>query len=237
MHLHHRRRQHVAVGGGARRRGGRRRVHREAVESGKKKSAARSYDEAEGLFTGALKLDPSPTLACYYLGQVKETRQQPDQAKGVYYQGLKFNKIHYKCNLGLYDLFLKEKNFEEAYDVIKRLSHYFPANPKRLAEVLRLAIINSRFEDIEQYYAAFCNMDEREDSLIRHVCAALIVCGKYYLRNGQKARALPFFQKATVAGVGRSNILKEIVQALNESGCVKEAEEFLAKHSSKSSSP
>jgi len=126
---------------------------------------------------------------------VKETRQQPEQAKGVYFQGLKFNKIHYKCNLGLYDLYLKEKNYVEAYDVIKRLSHYFPANPKRLAEVLRLAIINSRFEDIEQYYAAFCNMDDREDSLIRHVCAALIVCGKFYLRNGEKARAMPFSRR------------------------------------------
>ena len=199
------------------------------IEKGKTKVAQKNMDDAEGLFNHAMKLDPAPTLACYYLGQVKEIRKLPDQAKGVYFQGLKFNKIHYKCNLGLYDLYLKEKNYEEAYDVIKRVSHYFPSNPKRLSEVLRLAIINSKYEDVEQYYAAFSNMDDRDESLIKHVCAALIVCGKYYMRAGTPARALPLFQKATATGTGRTKIIKEVVQTLLEYSATKEAREFLDK--------
>ena len=198
------------------------------IEKGKTKVAQKNMDDAEGLFNHAMKLDPAPTLACYYLGQVKEIRKLPDQAKGVYFQGLKFNKIHYKCNLGLYDLYLKEKNYEEAYDVIKRVSHYFPSNPKRLKR-LGLAIINSKYEDVEQYYAAFSNMDDRDESLIKHVCAALIVCGKYYMRAGSSVRAMPLFQKATATGTGRTKIIKEVVQTLLEHNAVKEAREFLLK--------
>ena len=186
-------------------------------------------DEAEKLLNEAVAMDAKPSLALYYLGQVKFMRQMMDQAEGSYKTGLGFNKIHYKCLVGLYDLLMSAKKHEDAYEVVKRVSQYFPANPKRLAEVLRLAIMNQKYEDVEKYYSVFCNIDERSDTLIRYVCAALVVCGKYYLQTNNRSRAFELFQKAAVTSAGRTNILKEIVQSLVDFELAKEAADFLGR--------
>lgn len=200
-----------------------------AIEEGKKQIEEGKLDDAEKTFMKARELDPSPSLACYYLGHVKFLRQILDQAKGSFNKGLEYNKIHYKCMVGIYEILMKEKDHEQAYEIVKRISQYFPANPKRLSEVLRLAIANAKYEDVEKYYQVFVNIDERDDTLIKYICAALVVCGKYYLSNKHKQRALELFQKAAATGFGRGKILKEIVQALLDFDLNKDAKAFLAK--------
>ncbi|MBI3544460.1 MAG: response regulator [Deltaproteobacteria bacterium] len=199
------------------------------IEKGKALLAEANLDEAEAAFQQATTLDPQPSLACYYLGQVKYLRQIVEEAKGSYSKGLEFNKIHYKCLVGLYELLVGQKLHSDAYEIVKRISQYFPANPKRLAEVLRLAIVNGKYEDVEKYYAIFCNIDDRDETLIKYICAALVVCGRYYLSAKFKTRALELFTKAAATGTGRVKILKEIVQALLDFDMTKEAAQFLAK--------
>ena len=199
-----------------------------AIAAGKKLLVEAKLDEAEKEFTRATSLDPSPSLAFYYLGQVKFMRQILGESKGSYEKGLSYNRIHYKCMIGLYELLMQQKNHSEAYEVVKKVSQYFPANPKRLTEVLRLAVMTGEYEDIEKYYSTFTNIDDRNDMLIKYVCAALVVCGKYYLSaNLGKSRALELFRKAAVTGTGRVNILKEIILALIENGMVKDTYPFL----------
>lgn len=200
-----------------------------AIEEGKALLQETKLDEAEAKFKEAVGLDAAPSLAYYYLGQVKFFKKVISQAQGSYEQGLNFNKIHYKCLVGLYEILAEQKQHAQAYDIVKRISQYFPANPKRLAEVLRLAIINGKYEDIEKYYAVFCNIDTRDEVLIRYVCAALVVCGKYYLSSKMHSRALELFQKAAATGTGRTNILKEIILALLDGGLEKEAQRFVDK--------
>ena len=200
-----------------------------AITQGKTRISERKLKDAEKLFSHAITLNPSPTLACYYLGQVKALDKSHEEAKESYIKGLQFNRIHFKCNVGLYDLFLEQKKFEQAYETLKTISHYFPANPKRLGEVLRLAIVTSRYEDIEIYYNVFCQLDEREENLVRHVCAALVVCGKHYLQKGNPSAAVRVLQKACASGRGRTVILRQSVQALLEYSMVVEARKILGK--------
>jgi CheY-like chemotaxis protein len=199
------------------------------IEEGKKALSDSRFEEAEKAFNEARTLDPSPALACYYLGHLHFIRKLFEDAKGDYKTGLNFNKIHYKCMVGLYELLASRKEHAEAYEVVKRISQYFPANPKRLAEVLRLAIVNAKYEDVEKYYAIFCNIDERDDMLIRYICAALVVCGRFYLGTNSRTRALDLFTKAAATGTGRTKILKEVVQALIDFTLHKEARLFLSK--------
>ena len=199
-----------------------------AIDLGKTLMIEGKLTEAETQFNLATKLDPSPSLACYYIGQVKYLQRILEDAKGNYQKGLEFNKIHYKCLVGFYDLLMVEQEYEKAYEIVKKISQYFPANPKRLAEVLRLAIINAKYEDIEKYYSIFSNIDERDESLIKYVCAALVVCGKYYLSTKvAHSRALDLLRKAATTGQGRTNVLKEIILTLIDYNLVKEAKEFL----------
>ncbi len=206
------------------------REYMQAIEAGKLALGEARLDEAEAHFNRAMALDPSPSLACYYLGQAKALRDIMSEAQGSYQKGLSYNRIHYKCMVGLYDLLMKQQEHAQAYEVVRRLSQYFPANPKRLAEVLRLAIVTGKFEDIERYYTIFTNIDDRDDTLIRYVCAALVVCGKYYLSTKVgNNRAIELFRKASVTAQGRTKVLKEIVLALLDYHLIKEADNFLSK--------
>jgi hypothetical protein len=123
---------------------------------------------------------------------------------------------------------MQQNRHHDAYEAVKRISQYFPANPKRLTEVLRLAVMTSQFADIEKYYAAFTNIDERNETLVRYVCAALVVCGKHYLASGVgQSRAIELFKKAVATGQGRSKIIMEIVSTLAEHGLSADAAFFM----------
>lgn len=197
------------------------------VEEGKEKLAQGDMDGAEALFRKALALDSKPALAHYYMGQVQYMRKVIDGAQDSYETGLNINRIHYKCLVGLYELLMELKAHGKAYEVVKKLSQYFPANPKRLTEVLRLAIINKQYDDVERYYQIFCNIESRNEVLVNYICAALVVCGKYYLISNNRSRALELMQKAAVTSAGKPKIIREIVLNLLEAKMAAEAAKFL----------
>ena len=201
--------------------------YQQAIERGKNALKLGNIDEADNHFIQATSLDPSPTLAHYYQGYTDTIRSNVDQAKSDFQNGLKYNNIHYKCLIGLYDAFRQQGDHQQAYDVVRKIAHYFPANPKRMEEVLRLAIITGHFSDIDEYYKLFITIEDRNDSLIRYVCSALVVCGKHYLARSDLTKANNLFEKAAISGVRRWNILLEIVASLVEYKHSSSATKFL----------
>jgi CheY-like chemotaxis protein len=199
------------------------------IEEGKLCLDKMEFDKALERFEKATKLDDTPTLAYYYSGHAKALKQAVAEAKTDFQRGLAYNNVHFKCMAGLFDLLMQERDFAQAYDVVRRMARFFPANPRRLVDVLKLAVINRKFDDIEEYYNMFVAIDDRDDILIRHVVTSLIICGKHYLENDAKARALELFQKASATGTGRVNFLKEIVQILLDHKLPAEAQGFLKK--------
>ncbi|MDR3606370.1 MAG: response regulator [Oligoflexia bacterium] len=199
------------------------------IQKGKEDLAAGSIDQALEKFAEAKKLDSKPSLACFYLGQSEAIKAMLDDAREDYREGLSHNKIHYKCLVGLFEIFIKQNKHEEAYSVIKRLAQYFPANPKRLATVLRLAIVTNNYDDIEGYYRIFTQLDQRTDELIRYICSALAVTGKYYLSTGVRSRAIELFDKVAVSCAGRIQFMRYAVETMVQYECGKEASGFLKK--------
>lgn len=197
------------------------------IERGKLELANGQIDEAYKTFEYAKTLDRAPALSCYYLGQIEDIKKSADTAQKNYATGLQHNKIHYKCLVGLYENLMSRKLHKEAYEVIKKISQYFPANPQRLTAVLRLAVVTQSYEDVERYYRVFSNLEERNEEMIKYVCASLVVCGKHYLNQGHGIRAHELFQKAANTASGRTRILREIISALIEVGNAKQADEFL----------
>lgn len=199
------------------------------IEAGKSKLAKGEIDEAIKNFEEAKTLATNPSLACFYLGQAHLVKQAADQAEGKYTEGLDYNKIHYKCLVGLYDVYMSKQRYPEAYQVVKRISQYFPANPQRLTSVLKLAILTQSYDDVERYYQLFTKIEERNEEVVRYVCAALVVCGKYYLGAKVQSRAVQLFKKAAQAGLHRPKVLQEIIVSLIEANLAAEASEFLKK--------
>ena len=205
--------------------------YHQAIEEGKNLLLDGNHQGAMELFEKAMKLDPKPTLACFYHGQAFLMKQALDLAQGSYNRGLAYNRIHYKCLTGLFDVLMKREMFDGAYDVVKRIARYFPANPQRLTTVLRLAVMTSKFDDIERYYQVFTGIDTRSEDLYRYICAALVVCGKFYLRRDSKTRALVLFEKASIYASERTHILREIILTLLAFNMQREAGTFLKRFS------
>jgi CheY-like chemotaxis protein len=203
------------------------------INKGKELLAQAKYDEAITVLEGARKMDSSPALACFYLGQANLMKKVQEGAKTSYSAGLQYNKIHYKCMVGMYELLMGEKRFAEAYDIVKRIAHYFPANPQRMSSVLRLAIVTASYEDVERYYRIFTSMEQRDPEMVKYICAALVVCGKHYIATRSGSRALELFEKAAVTAAGSSRILREVIHALVEADMVKQAQPFLARFPAK----
>lgn len=199
----------------------------QAVEKGRELIAQNRADEAIQVLQNAKGMDPRPALACYYLGQAHFTKKAFDAARENYEAGLSYNKIHYKCMHGLYEALMAGKQHTLAYEVIKRVSHYFPANPQNLTAVLRLAIITKSYEDVERYYQIFSSIELRNEETIKYICAALVICGKHYIQQKARARALELFSKAAATASGRTKILRDIITVLLEFGIHQKAQEFL----------
>ncbi|MGK5085820.1 response regulator [Bdellovibrionota bacterium FG-1] len=199
------------------------------IDKGKMAMNEGRYDDAFGNFEKAKSLDTTPELACYYLAQAKMLKQAYEGALEHFEEGLGYNQIHYKSLVGLHELLLKKGEHQRAYQVIRKISGYFPANPQRLNGVLRLAIQTGNFDDIDQYYETYKNIDHRTEEMVRTMCAALVVAGKFYLKSANLERCVSYFNKATVSCGGKTRIFREIVISLTEHGQFQAAEEFLIK--------
>ena len=197
------------------------------IEDGKKDLYSGKLDEAIQKFNSAKGLDQNPSLACYYLGQAEALKESLKKASNEYTEGLRYNKIHYKCMIGLFELLSQQNKHRDAYSVVRKIAQYFPANPKRLSSVLRLAIMTANFDDIEGYYRIFTHIEDRPDELVRYICSALSITGKYYMRTGALTRAMELFEKVAVSSAGRTSFLRYIVETLAENDRGQEIPKFL----------
>lgn len=199
------------------------------IEEGKRFLFESKPDESAMCFERAQKMSDKPTLACFYYGQSQLLKQALDTAQASFQRGLEYNKIHYKCMVGLFEVLTRKQNYSEAYEVMKRMSRYYPTNPTRLTTVLRLAIMTKHYEDIERYYLSFKELEVQDEELVKYVCAALVVVGKHYLASTFVLRALELFDKAALSGGHRPRILREIINSLIEANLPKEAAAYLAR--------
>ena len=202
------------------------------IRAGERSLSGGDLQNAEFHFQDALKLDEKPALACYYLGRLEMEKKRLHVASQYFKDGLQFNRIHFKCMEGRYEVAMLQEEFQEAYDLVNRISHYFPVNSKRLSDMLRLAIRNRRFQDVERYFALFCQLSDRNQRLVDHISAALIVCGRYYLRTKNKIRGMELLEKAAVTGLQKQKFFYEIIQTLVDYRMATEARVFFDKYSS-----
>lgn len=199
------------------------------IEKGKEAMAKGQYAEACKIFEEAIPLHSRPSLAMFYYGQAQYLMTDKEQAKNKYNKGLSFNSIHYKCLLGLFDIFMKDQKHEEAYQVVKKIAKYFPANHERIGQIIRLAIITKNYEDMESYYEIFTQLEERNSQMVNYVGAGMFVAGKWYLMEGRASMAMKVFDKIAVSCSEFTKFLRAIVTVLIEHGKTEDASKFMSR--------
>lgn len=186
-------------------------------------------DQASALLNEAMTLNSKPALAMFYMGQVEYMRKYLDKAQESYKEGLGFNTIHFKCLVGLYELFMRENKFVEAYQVVKKVAKYFPANPDRLSQIVRLAIRTQNYRDMQFYYEVFTSLDERPSVLTNYIGAGLFISGKYLLNNNDEDTAVQYFDNIAVSCSEYTKFLRAIITLLSEHDKAKIAEKYLSR--------
>jgi CheY-like chemotaxis protein len=199
------------------------------IDEAKKYIQTGDLDKATEILNEAMKLHPKPALALFYMGQVEYMRTYVDEAQGSYQEGLSFNTIHYKCLVGLYELFLREKKFTEAYGIVKKISKYFPANPDRLSQIVRLAVRTENFKDMQFYYDIFITLEERSSVLTNYMGAGLYVAGKYLISNNELATGLKFFDNIAVSCSEFTKFTRAIITFLVTNNRGEAAQKFLGR--------
>lgn len=197
------------------------------IEEGKGLLNAGNYDAAERALKEATEMHPKPALALFYLGQLEYLRNHVNEAQGSYAQGLGFNNIHYKCLVGLYEIFMREDKHVEAYQIVKKIAKYFPANPDRLMQIVRLAIRTGNFQDMQSYYEIFTSLDERAESMVNYIGAGMYIAGKYNLLNNNSELALLFFDNIAISCSEFTKFTRAIISVLVEHNMGSEAEKYL----------
>ncbi len=192
-------------------------AYRRKVEEGKELLFSGKVDESLVVFEKAMDMDPAPALACFYYAQAEMMKQAYMDAQGTYLKGLNYNRIHYKCLVGLFDLLMDRKLYAEAYGVIRRMQKYFPANPKRIASVIRLAVLNHKYTDIEELYPVFTELEFRDRDVIKHMCAGLIVTAQHlFAANPASSNGVDLLNKAAISCAGDSFFLRRIMEVLSD---------------------
>ena len=203
----------------------------QTIEKGKTELFAGNYQEALKIFDEAKGMSKNPSLAFFYHGQTEYMLKDTQEAENDYKQGLEINNIHFKCQVGLYELFVNDKKWKQAYDIVKNIAKYFPANPDRLKEVVHLAVRTGNFEDLDLYYEIFTQLEERTDDVVNYVCSGMYVAGKYYLKKGEKERAKEIYNKVGVSCAGEAKFLRAMIASLVENKIFTEALDLLKRMS------
>ncbi len=180
----------------------------------------------------AVASSKKPALALFYIGQIEYMRNMTSKAQQAYDEGLSYNRIHFKCLFGLYDLYMREKKHKNAYKVAKRITKYFPANPERLTQVIRLAIQTENFQDMQNYYEVFTTLEERPPILTNYIGAGLYVSGKHFIKHDKYEEAIRCFESIAVSCSESTKLIRGIITVLCESNHATDAEKFLQRFSS-----
>lgn len=199
------------------------------IEEGKESMFAGNYDEAIEIFEKAISLNSLPSLAHFYHGQCKYFKHLKEDAEKDYGKGLEINKIHYKCQIGLYEMFKNDNRHKEAYDVVKNIAKYFPANPDRLKEVIRLCITTANYQDMDSYYDIFVNLDERTEEIINYICSGLYIYGKVSLLQYNKDKSREVFEKIGISCGGMPKFLKSMIFLLVEFDIFSDAKKLMSR--------
>ena len=160
-------------------------------------------------------------------GLVRKQMGDPETARMCFGLALKADPQHFRSLLSLYELFIEQKMMKQAYESSVAMSAFYPINPKRIPELIRVCVANEKFTEVLRFHEVIAQLQSADESVVRYVSAGLVVCGRYFLKKGEKDEALKAFKKAELTSKSKPGVVKEIIVALFGAGLVAEAEYYL----------
>ena len=165
-------------------------------------------------FDKAKKLSTKPSLAHYYLGLIKQSDKNLEQAVLEYNEGLKYTPLHYRCLTGEFDVLFQQQKYKAAYQLVGDIKKNYPISPKRLGQIMISAIYSNRMADLPEYFKLFNNITNRSTELITITTASFKTAGKAMLKENNPEKAVSFFEMGALASQLDPDYLDSVVREL-----------------------
>ncbi len=199
----------------------------ELIYKGKAAALEKNYDTALATFLEASLLPENPSLAFSLAGQIEVARRQWDKAEKYFAQGLEKKKAHFKCLSGIFDIYVSQKKFAEAFEIGTQLAEEFPLSSARLESMLHLVVHNRNFDHVFDFYERYEALDTKSASLDKCMAAVLVLTGKSFCTRNQVANAKLAFERSLLVSNKNIAIFREVIVSLVENKMLEEASYFL----------
>jgi tetratricopeptide (TPR) repeat protein len=187
---------------------------------------SKNYSEAVKYFEEAKKMAPESAQAAYYVGHTRFELKEWKAAQNAYEDGLRISPAHYRCLLGMIDLFSELKDYGAAYEYAQALARAHPIPMKKIPKFVHLSILNLKFEDVLSFYQFVDQASTLDEEISGYLGSGLVVCGLFFLRKEKKEEAAKAFLKAEAISRKNPRIFARILLAMSESGLEAEAIKF-----------
>jgi tetratricopeptide (TPR) repeat protein len=191
-------------------------AYSQKIEEGREKYIHGELDEAKDSFQTSLSLHGRPYEGHYFLGRISNDRQLLEEAIASYEEAVHQNPEYYRALKDLCSLYYKKKDFIKAYNTNLLMTAKYPTAPDKVPELIRLSIINKKYEDISNYYKVFCTIQSPSPEMQLSLSAGLAILGKYFLNNKDSEKGTDALKGAFKFSNGKFEILKSITNTFEQ---------------------
>lgn len=172
--------------------------------------------KATDAFIAAIELHTHPYEAYFFLGQIYQDNNLLEKAKVAFEESLFHNSDYFRTLKHLGTLYYQTKDFKKAYEINFMMAKKYPILPEKIPELIRLSIINKKYEDINNYLKLFSEMKTTNTDTQVSLSAGLAVLGKYFVHNKETEKGVNALKAAYKFSNGKYEILDNIMNTFEE---------------------
>jgi tetratricopeptide (TPR) repeat protein len=186
------------------------------LEEGRAAIIANNLERASELLTSALELHAHPYEAYFFLGQIYNSYNLIERAVIAFEESHFHNADYFRALKHLSVIYFQTKDYKKAYDINFIMAQKYPILPEKIPELIRLSIINKKYEDINNYLKVFKEMKTANAETQISLAAGLAVLGKYFVMNNEKQKGIEALKTAFKFSNGKFEILNNLIATFEE---------------------
>lgn len=167
-------------------------------------------------FQTSVSMGRHPYEGYFFLGEIFSKNELEENALDSYEKSVHHNPEYYKSLNKLRTIYYSKKDYKKAYDVNLVMAQKFPTPPAKIPELIRLSIINKKYEDINNYLSLYRSFKSPDIQTQTYLSAGLAVLGKYFISSNDIEKGIDALKGAFKFSNGKYEILKSISQSFED---------------------
>lgn len=186
------------------------------IEEGRACLIKGNNERAMETFQTAVAMNRHPYEGLFFLGEVYSGVELKEKAIASYEESLHHNADYFKTLNKLRTMYYQTKDYKKAYDVNLIMAQKYPTPPEKIPELIRLSIINQKYEDITNYLSLYRTLRNPDVQTQTYLSAGLAVLGKYFINLHDLDKGIDALKGAFKFSNGKYEILKSLSQSFEE---------------------